>query len=47
VLSGIDANERAMVWVETSMQSVFDFAEGHHQADDITVMALRILPGKA
>ncbi|MGE4071700.1 MAG: PP2C family protein-serine/threonine phosphatase [Lysobacterales bacterium] len=46
VLSGINADERAMVWVETSMQSVFDFAEGHHQADDITVMALRILPGK-
>lgn len=46
VLSEIEPNEKAMVWVENAMQSVFDFAEGHHQADDITVMALRILPGK-
>jgi serine phosphatase RsbU (regulator of sigma subunit) len=29
------------------MRSVFKFAEGHAQADDITVMALRILPPSA
>lgn len=47
VLSGIDPMASATTWVETSMQSVHDFAEGHSQADDITVMALRLLPERS
>jgi sigma-B regulation protein RsbU (phosphoserine phosphatase) len=43
-LTAIAADASAAAWVEASMQSVFSFAEGHAQADDITVMALRILP---
>lgn len=37
----------ATEWVHEGMQSVFRFAEGHFQADDITVMALRVLPPAA
>lgn len=36
--------ENATQWVHEGMQSVYRFAEGHFQADDITVMALRVLP---
>lgn len=43
-LARIDSDVSATDWVESGMQSVFQFAEGHTQADDITVMALRILP---
>ncbi|GMU42482.1 MAG: SpoIIE family protein phosphatase [Xanthomonadales bacterium] len=37
----------ATAWVQEGMQSVYHFAEGHFQADDITVMALRVLPPPA
>jgi sigma-B regulation protein RsbU (phosphoserine phosphatase) len=46
-LTAIPAEASAAAWVDASMQSVFTFAEGHAQADDITVMALRILPPAA
>ncbi len=46
-LTAIAADANAAAWVDASMQSVFRFAEGHAQADDITVMALRILPPTA
>jgi sigma-B regulation protein RsbU (phosphoserine phosphatase) len=46
-LTAIPAEANAAAWVDASMRSVFKFAEGHAQADDITVMALRILPPSA
>lgn len=46
-LSGIALDATATEWVDATMLSVFRFAEGHVQADDITVLALRILPPDA
>ena len=43
-LAAIEPEASAAHWVQTGMQSVFTFAKGHAQADDITVMALRVLP---
>ena len=43
-LSGVALDATAAEWVDATMRSVFHFAEGHAQADDITVLALRILP---
>ena len=43
-LAAIPEGAAASVWVETAMESVHDFARGHAQADDITVLALRFLP---
>ncbi len=43
-LSGVALDASATEWVDATMHSVFHFAEGHAQADDITVLALRILP---
>jgi phosphoserine phosphatase RsbU/P len=45
-LSDIDPAASAKHWVDTSMKSVHSFAEGHSQADDITVLTLRVLPLK-
>lgn len=36
--------QNASQWVHEGMHSVYRFAEGHYQADDITVLALRVLP---
>lgn len=46
-LTAIPAGASAAEWVDASMRSVFEFAKGHAQADDITVLALRILPPTA
>lgn len=43
MLAGVPPASPAAEWVESSMQSVFDFATGAPQADDITVLALRYL----
>jgi sigma-B regulation protein RsbU (phosphoserine phosphatase) len=43
MLAAVPPASPAAEWVESSMQSVFDFATGAPQADDITVMALRYL----
>lgn len=42
-LAGVPPASPTAEWVESSMQSVFDFATGAPQADDITVLALRYL----
>jgi len=43
-LAAIPEGAKSSEWIETIMHSVFDFAQGHSQADDITVLALRFLP---
>jgi len=37
----------AETWVNTTLNSVFEFASGHSQADDITILVLRYRPEQA